>query len=421
MKSGSPSRTTAAHKTQTKIQAWSSLVFHCCHSSFNPSEAPLWDTRPVSGAGVVHYQLLHRPRSVPTALSPAPLVTYPHRPSQAGGYSRDCALLPPSPLSRGEPVRAAAAYLGVRTDEAREKETEGWGVTEKREGREKKKNLGLVPGHTAARSSTSWAVHSRCHAMVLDIFGGRPDAPPPPGGRRWLLRSRAAGSESPVPCSSPNMADGSRLRPPGERGRLLRSLLDGSHPSSTQEHGSESSVPLVLPLLQHHRFGQPLAVSASSCCPISSAPRSPSAARALWQHVPPSSRVSGTNVTKFIIYGKKEAGTGEHLRHFNNKINKHKWKAAAPHGRLPHIKHKLKFRPGPLSSSTVVTPHLTLPKLLRGTRDRWVVQVSFITNYSTGLAPFPRLSAPPHSSQYNISSVDTNYLHYTFKADFELV
>ncbi len=99
------------------------------------------------------------------------------------------------------------------------------------------------------------------------------------------------------------------------------------------------------------------------------------------------------------IYGKKEAGTGEHLIHFNNKINKHNWKAAAPHGRLPHTKHKLKPRPGPLSSSTVVTPHLTFPKLLRGTRDRWVVQVSFIINYSTGLAPFPRLSAPPHSSQ----------------------
>ncbi len=62
--------------------------------------------------------------------------------------------------------------------------------------------------------------------MVLDIFGGRPDAHPPPGGRRWLLRSRAAGSESPVPCSSPNMADGSRLRPPGERG-------DSSAPSRT--------------------------------------------------------------------------------------------------------------------------------------------------------------------------------------------
>ncbi len=75
MKSGSPSRTTAAHKTQTKIQAWSSLVFHCRHSSFNPSEAPPWDSRPVSGAGVVHYHLLHRPRSVPTALGPAPLAT----------------------------------------------------------------------------------------------------------------------------------------------------------------------------------------------------------------------------------------------------------------------------------------------------------------------------------------------------------
>ncbi len=97
MKSGSPSRTTAAHKTQTKIQAWSSLLFHCRHSSFNPSEAPPWDSRPVRGAGVVHYHLLHRPRSVPTALGPAPLATYPHRPSQAGWYPRDCALLRPPP------------------------------------------------------------------------------------------------------------------------------------------------------------------------------------------------------------------------------------------------------------------------------------------------------------------------------------
>ncbi len=55
-------------------------------------------------------------------------------------------------------------------------------------------------------------------------------------------------------------------------------------------------------------------------------------------------------------YGKKEAGTGEHLNTFNNQINKHNRKAAAPHGRLPQTKHKLKSRPGPLSSSTVVTP-----------------------------------------------------------------
>ncbi len=62
-------------KHKPKFQAWSSLLFHCRHSSFNPSEAPPWDSRPVSGAGVVHYQLLHRPRSVPTALGPAPLAT----------------------------------------------------------------------------------------------------------------------------------------------------------------------------------------------------------------------------------------------------------------------------------------------------------------------------------------------------------
>ncbi len=83
------------------------------------------------------------------------------------------------------------------------------------------------------------------------------------------------------PAPSPNMADGSRFQPPGEQGRLLCSLSKGSHPSSTQEHGSEPSVPPVLLLLQHHRLGQPLAVSATSCCPISSAPRPHSAARAL--------------------------------------------------------------------------------------------------------------------------------------------
>ncbi len=46
---------------------------------------------------------------------------------------------------------------------------------------------------------------------------------------------------------------------------------------------------------------------------------------------------------------------------------------------------------------------LFLPELLRGTRDRWVAQVSFIIIHSTGLAPFPRLSAPPHSSHTPIA------------------
>ncbi len=59
---------------------------------FIPSEAPPWDSRPVSGAGVVHYHSLHRPRSVPTALGPAPLVTVALRATEravcgTGGWS----------------------------------------------------------------------------------------------------------------------------------------------------------------------------------------------------------------------------------------------------------------------------------------------------------------------------------------------
>ncbi len=220
--------------------------------------------------------------------------------------------------------------------------------------RGKKKNLGPVPGHTAARSSTSWAVHSRCHAMVLDLFGGRPDAHPPPGGRRWLLRSRAAGSESPVPCSSPNMADGSRLRPPGERG-------DSSAPSRTaatppRPRSTAASLPSHLFFFcssttasGSHWRSPPLPAARSS------QHRDPTQQRGLSDSVsllPPGFRHQCNEVDR---YGKKEAGTGEHLNTFNQ-INKHNRKAAAPHGRLPHTKHKVKSRPGPLSSSNVVTP-----------------------------------------------------------------
>ncbi len=77
-------------------------------------------------------------------------------------------------------------------------------------------------------------------------------------------------------------------------------------------------------------------------------------------------------------------------------------------------KTQIKSRPGPLSSSTVVAPPFILPKLLRGTRDQWVVQVLLIIIYSTGLAPFPRLSAPPHSS------VSITYLNITLTVWFWL-
>ncbi len=72
------------------------------------------------------------------------------------------------------------------------------------------------------------------------------------------------------------------------------------------------------------------------------------------------------NVIKFLD---REEGGGNRrtFKHFNYKTNQHKIKAAAPHGRLPHTKHKLKSRPGPLSSFTVITPPFILPKLLRGT------------------------------------------------------
>ncbi len=259
---------------------------------FIPSEAPPWDSRPVSGAGVVHYHSLHRPRSVPTALGPAPLVTYPHRPSQAGGYSRDCALLPPSPLSRGEPVRAAAAYLGVRTDEARERrrKDEEWQRRERGERRKKKSRSGS---------------RTHCRSVLNQLSGSLAVPCDGTGPLWWTARCSSAswrtavappveGSRQRVPRSLllPKHGGWQQASASRRTGRLLRSLSDGSHPSSTQEHGSESSVPPVLLLLQHHRFGQPLAVSATSYCPISSAPRSPSAARALWQRVPPSSRVS---------------------------------------------------------------------------------------------------------------------------------
>ncbi len=256
-----------------------------------------------------------------TGLAPFPRLSAPphssHTPiaPRRPGGTLETALYSPPPLPGG-PVRAAAAYLGVRTDEAREKETEGWGETETREGREEKKIKKSRSGsRTRCRSVLNQlrGSHSRCHAMVLDIFGGRPNAPPPPGGRRWLLRSRVAGSESPVPCSSPDMADGSRLRPPGERRRLLRSLLDGSHPSSTQEHGSEPSVPPDLLSFQHHRLGQPLAVSASLCCPTSSAPRSPQQRGLLLTACPSFLPGFGTNVTKFVD---REEGGGNR-RTFN--------------------------------------------------------------------------------------------------------
>ncbi len=75
------------------------------------------------------------------------------------------------------------------------------------------------------------------------------------------------------------------------------------------------------------------------------------------------------NVMKFLDQ-EEEGGNRQTFKQFNNEINKHKRKVEAPHGRLPHTKHKIKSRLGLFSSSTVVVPPFILPEVLRGTRDR---------------------------------------------------
>ncbi len=217
---------------------------------FIPSEAPPWDSRPVSGAGVVHYHSLHRPRSVPTALGPAPLVTYPHRPSQAGGYSRDCALHPPSPLSRGEPVRAAAAYLGVRTDEARERRRKDEEWQRRERGERKKKNsvrfpdtlpLGPQPAERFTRGAMRWYWTSLADGPMLirllaDGGGssgrGQPAASPPfpAPPQTWRMAAgfglQANGATPPLPLGrQPPLLD------PGARQRVFRPTCSSFAPA----------------------------------------------------------------------------------------------------------------------------------------------------------------------------------------------
>ncbi|XP_077052975.1 butyrophilin-like protein 10 [Siphateles boraxobius] len=126
-----------------------------------------------------------------------------------------------------------------------------------------------------------------------------------------LLRLLAGsdGSSGRVSRSLLHPHHGRRQQAPahGERERLLRSFSDGSHPSSTQEHSSELSVPPVLSSLQHHRLGNhqrpPLLRTAR-----------PSQQRGLSDSVsliPPRFRHQCNGVR---CYGKKVVGTRERLR-----------------------------------------------------------------------------------------------------------
>ncbi len=190
-------------------------------------------------------------RTRPGFLSSAPLVTYPHRPSQAGGYSRDCALLPPSPLSRGEPVRAAAAYLGVRTDEARERrrKDEEWQRRERGERRKKKISvrfpdtlpLGPQPAERFTRGAMRWYWTSLVDGPMLirllaDGGGssgrGQPAASPPfpAPPQTWRMAAgfglQANGATPPLPLGrQPPLLD------PGARQRVFRPTCSSFAPA----------------------------------------------------------------------------------------------------------------------------------------------------------------------------------------------
>ncbi len=174
--------------------------------------------------------------------------------------------------------------------------------------------------------------------MVLDIFGGQPGAPPK------MSSTIAWHRESPVLDSPPFPAPPQTWRTSAGSG-LPANGADSSTPSRTA----------ATPPRPRSTAASPL----SNCPSIAPAPP-PQAATCglrffllldlLSTTIPLSSEGSltacssflpsfGTNVTQFID---REEGGGNRrtFKHFNNKINKHKIKAAAPHGRLPHIKHK---------------------------------------------------------------------------------
>ncbi len=300
MKSGSPSRTTAAHKTQTKIQAWSSLVFHCHHSSFNPSEAPPWDSRPVVQVSFIYS----------TGLAPFPWL-----------WARPTRHIPPSPFAgRGVlprlrstpplpplPGGARQGGRGVPGGKDRQGERKGDGRIrsdrEERGERGKKISvrfpdtlpLGPQPAERLTRGAMRWYWTSLVDGPMLlrlladgDGSSGRgqaaasPPFPAPP--QTWRMAAgfglQANGADSSAPS-----------RPRSTAASLLSHLFFFC--SSTTASGSHWRSPLL-----------PAARSPQH--------RDPPQQRGLSDSVsllPPGFRHQCNEVDR---YGKKEAGTGEH-------------------------------------------------------------------------------------------------------------
>ncbi len=327
------------------------LSFHCCHSSFYSFrsssvglETGEWRRcRSLSFTPPASLRS-HGSRPRPTRhIPPSPL-------AGRGVLTRLRSTPPPSPLSRGEPVRAAAAYLGGKDRRGERKETEGWGVTEKREGREEKIKKSRSGSRTHCRSvlnqlSGSLAVPcdgtgplwwtARCPFRLLAAGDGSssrgqpaasPPFPAPPP--TWRMAAGSGPLANGGDSSAPSRMAATPPRPRSTAASLPSHLFFFC--SSTTAAGSHwRSPPLPAARSPQHR--------------------DPTQQRGLSDSVsllPPGLRHQCNEVSR---YGKKEAGTGEHLNTFNNQINKHNRKAAAPHGRLPQTKHKLKSRPGPLS------------------------------------------------------------------------
>ncbi len=261
-------RTHTKHKL--KIQAWSSLVFHCCHSSINPSKAPPWDSRPVSGAGVVHYQLLppaslrsHGSRPRPTRhISPSPLSGQRVLPRL-----RSTPPLPPLPGGARQGGR------GVPEGKDRRGERKGDGrMRSDREEREKKKisvrfpdtlPLGPQPTERLTRGAMRWYWTSLVDGpMLLRLLAdgdgssgrGQPKASPPfpAPPPTWRMAAGSGPLANSADSSAPSRMAATPPRPRSTAASLPSHLL--FHCSSTTASGSHWRSPL-LPAArspQHH-------------------------------------------------------------------------------------------------------------------------------------------------------------------------
>ena len=250
--------------------------------------------------------LSHGPR-------PRPARHIPPSPLAGRGVPTRLRSTPPPPPPPGRPNTAAAVPGGM--DRRGERKGDGSMRSDRDErgerGKKKKKIIIII----------SPVPTTRCHLALHQLgdllrgawrwrwiaLGGRHETPPPPVGRRRLLRIRADGRNPPFPAPPHH---GGRQQAPahGERRRLLLSLTDGSRPSSTQAASSELDRPP----------GNSLQRTASSvhgdglCSPCSMAPRIPHSGEGSLTARSSFFPGFGTNVTRFNSYGKKEAGTGEH-------------------------------------------------------------------------------------------------------------